>query len=109
MAEKSIEGCFQSTLSGEVILSINVLPGSTRQGIVGFEKWQGDLRIALTAKAEKGKANSALLHVLSKLFRVPKRFISIVSGHKSRNKKVKVSNTDINTLKKIIIQLLEEE
>ena len=99
--------CLQMTLTGEVLLDINVQPGSSKQGIVGFDEWKGSLKIAVKAKAVDGKANNALIYVLSELFSINKNSIVIQSGKKSRNKKIKITNQDVQLIKKTIQRHLE--
>jgi uncharacterized protein (TIGR00251 family) len=49
---------------------------------------EGRLKIKVTAPPERGKANSALVELLSKSLKVPKSAISVVGGQTSRNKRV---------------------
>lgn len=55
------------------------------------------MKIKLSAPAHEGKANSALIDFLSKYFDIAKNKIKIISGFKSRDKKV---NIDIDIDKK---------
>ena len=48
------------------------------------------IRIGLTSKPEKGKANLELIKKLAKHFKVPSSQIRIVSGLKSRKKIVEI-------------------
>lgn len=48
------------------------------------------IRIGLTSKPEKGKANLELIKKLAKHFKVPSSQIRIVSGLKSRRKIVEI-------------------
>ncbi len=43
--------------------------------------------------AEDGKANKAVIEVLAKHFGLPKRAVSIVKGHQSRNKVAELLDT----------------
>jgi uncharacterized protein (TIGR00251 family) len=65
----AISSCVQSTLDGAVMLEVDVHPGAKRQGIIGFNEWRGRLTVAVRAEALKGKANNAVLHVLSPHFK----------------------------------------
>lgn len=85
------------------MLEVEVQPGSKRQGIVGFNEWRGFLTVAVRAEAQKGKANNAVLHVLSTSLNIPKNQLLIVSGTTSRNKKVRIENISSD----LLIQLLE--
>lgn len=94
--------CFQMTLNGQVILNVNVHPAAKHDGIIGYNDWNGELKIAVKAIAEGGKANKALIHVISKSFNLPKDGVEIISGLKSKNKKIKLSTTDLVSIKTTI-------
>ena len=83
-------------------MSVNVQPASKQEGIIGYNEWKGELKIAVKAIAEGGKANKALIHVISESFNLPKEAVEITSGLKSKSKKVKLSTTDIQLIKDII-------
>ena len=64
-------------------LSIKVIPGSSRDEIVG---WLGDaLKIKVKAPLEAGKANVAVVTLLATTLNVDRRRISIASGHTHPN------------------------
>jgi uncharacterized protein (TIGR00251 family) len=70
-------------------LSIRVIPRAGRTAIAGM---RGDaLLIRLAAAPVDGAANDALIAFLSELLERPKRDIAIVSGQKSRDKRVRVA------------------
>ena len=91
-----LSGCVQTTLDGRVLLDIEVQPGSTRQGIIGVNKWRSKLTVAVKAEAQKGKANEAVLHVLAKSLSLAKADLEIVSGQISRSKRVSVKSITIS-------------
>jgi uncharacterized protein (TIGR00251 family) len=74
-------------LSG-VVLDINVIPRAGRTTLAGMR--DGAVVIRLAAAPVEGAANSALITFLAHLFDVPKRNITIVSGEKSRRKRVRI-------------------
>ena len=49
--------------------------------------------VRVTAAPEGGKANDAVVALLAKRLRVPKRSVRIVRGHKSRNKQIRIEGT----------------
>ena len=102
MSFLDVTKCFQMTLTGQPILSVNVQPASNREGIIGYSEWKGELKIAVKAIAEGGKANKALIHVIAESFNLPKEAVEITSGLKSKSKKVKLATTDIQLIKGII-------
>jgi|TARA_B110000881_G_scaffold140836_1_gene124184 uncharacterized protein (TIGR00251 family) len=105
----AISSCVQSTLDGAVMLEVEVQPGAKRQGIVGFNEWRGRLTVAVRAEAQKGKANNAVLHVLSTSLNIPKTQLRIVGGTTSRSKKVRIENISADLLIQLLGPHLEEE
>ena len=67
----------QATNAG-VLVSIRARPGARKNAIEG--EHDGMLKISVTAPPEKGKANKAIIALLSDLLDVPKSSIEIVSG-----------------------------
>jgi uncharacterized protein (TIGR00251 family) len=76
----------------EAILSIRVIPRSPRTRVDGR---RGDaILIRLAAPPVDGAANEALLAFLSEVLEVPRRDLTLVSGEKSRDKRVRVTGLD---------------
>ena len=99
-----VSSCVQINLHGEVILDIEVQPGSSRQGVVGLNEWRNKIQVAVKAEAQNGKANFAVCNVLKTTLGVE---IEIVQGHTSRKKKVKVVGMNSKSLVKKLEGLLE--
>lgn len=71
-----------------MILAIRVIPRSRKSAITGR---RGDaIVVRLAAPPVEGAANEALIDYLSGVFDRPKRDVSIVSGDKSRDKRVRI-------------------
>ena len=73
-------------------LRLRVSPGSRRSEIVGRQGDRWKVRVA--AQPEGGRANDAVVELLSKQLRIPRRSISIVSGRGSRDKVVQMAGID---------------
>ena len=72
----------------DAVIDIRVIPRAAKAGISGT---RGDaLLVRLHAAPVSGGANAELIEILSDALGVPKRAISIVSGERSRQKRVKV-------------------
>jgi uncharacterized protein (TIGR00251 family) len=71
-----------------VILDLHVQPGASRTEFAG--KHGERLKVRLQARAVDGKANEALIDFLAAHFGVPRRSVRIVSGLKSRQKRVQI-------------------
>ena len=89
-----VSSCIQNTLDGHILVDIEVQPESKKSGITGFNDWRNRLSISVSAQAKDGKANQAVMHVLSKIFELDKSAIEIVSGHTSRMKKIKINGKE---------------
>ncbi|HJS75863.1 MAG TPA: DUF167 domain-containing protein [Burkholderiales bacterium] len=71
-----------------MILELHVQPGASRTELAG--KHGERLKVRLQARAVDGKANDALIEFLAGHFGVPRRNVRIVSGLKSRQKRVQI-------------------
>ena len=91
------------------MLEVEVQPGSKRQGILGINHWRGRLSVAVRAEAQRGKANNAVLHVLSTALKISKQQLKIVGGATSRSKKVRIENLTRDELTILLEPYLEEE
>src|SRR6266403_2172079 len=59
------------------------------------------LKVAVTAPAERGRANEALLQLLARAWHLPRRDLSIATGSTSRNKAVRVAGDPRRLIDKI--------
>ena len=99
-----VKSCIQTALNGDIILEIEVQPGSSRQGVVGVNKWRNKIQVAVKAEARKGRANNAVCHVLSKLFKAE---VEVVSGKTTRNKKIKIVGSSPQEVISVLEGLVE--
>ena len=99
--------CLSSTLDGSVILDIEVQPNSTKQGLMGFNRWRSRLRVAVRAEAKDGQANRAVVHVLATVLRLDAAALIITSGHRSRFKSVRIDGTSLDEIIRRIDEGLE--
>jgi uncharacterized protein (TIGR00251 family) len=72
-----------------VTLAVRIQPRASKNGVTQLE--DGTVKIRLTAPPVDGAANEALVEFLSKTLSVSKSAVEIVSGHASREKRVKIS------------------
>jgi uncharacterized protein (TIGR00251 family) len=74
-------------MMGDPVVSVKVLPRSSINQIVGFE---GDiLKVKVKSAPVDGLANRDLIVLLSKCVKVAKDKVEIISGHRSRLKKIR--------------------
>lgn len=74
------------------ILTVKVVPRSSINKIV--ERKDDYLRVKLTAPPVDNEANFALIDFLAQELKVSRSQICIISGAKSKTKKIKVENYD---------------
>jgi uncharacterized protein (TIGR00251 family) len=80
-----------------IILSVKAKPNARREGILGIVTEQ--LVVAVRTPPERGKANEAIVEILSEWLDIPKRSLEIRSGSSSRDKRVSVRGIDENALR----------
>jgi uncharacterized protein (TIGR00251 family) len=81
-------------VAGGVLVDIRLTPKSARDAIEGIGALSGGrevLVIRVRALPEDGAANQALSEILAKALRLPKSAVSVVAGHHSRLKQVRIS------------------
>jgi len=88
MSENLPEGLITESSEG-VTMRLHLQPRSSRTEICGI---QGDeLKVRVTAPPVEDAANRLCIEFFAKLFKLPKSAVSIMSGHKSRHKRLFIS------------------
>ena len=77
-----------SKRDGSFVFAVRVTPRASRDAIEG--EYQGALKVRLTAPPVEDRANDSLRRLLAARLNVPVSAVRIVSGEKSRNKRVSV-------------------
>jgi uncharacterized protein (TIGR00251 family) len=71
---------------------LRVAPGATRAGVVGRH---GDAwKVRVTAPAEGGRANDAVVRLLADTLELPRTAVTLVSGHSARDKIVELAGIE---------------
>ena len=73
-------------------LRLRVAPGAARAGIVGRHGDAWKLRV--TAPAEGGRANDAVVRLLADTLAVPRTSVTLVSGQSARDKIVELAGVE---------------
>ena len=81
-------------------LSIKVQPKSSRNSVE--VSGDGSVRVRVTAPPDRGRANDAVVKLLSTRLGVSRSAVRIVRGHTSRNKVVQVEGLDAAAALRII-------
>jgi uncharacterized protein len=92
--------------SGGVVLPVLAHPGAKRTGIMGERA--GELRVAVNAPPEKGKANVAIQTVLADCLACKASQITLLSGETSRRKRFLVSGINADDLTRRLTALIAE-
>ena len=86
----------------DATLAVRVVPRAGRTGIGGR---RGDAWVVrLAAAPVDGAANEALVAVIAKVLDCPRRDISIVSGEKSRDKRLRIAGMSEDVVQRRISQ-----
>jgi uncharacterized protein len=73
---------------GVVVVAVRVQPRASRDEVVG--KMDGALKVRLQAPAVENRANEALCEYLAELLKTPKSAVRILSGDRSRTKRLEI-------------------
>jgi len=77
-----------------LLLFCRVNPGASQNRIAGLitdDAGQTYIKVLVSVPPEKGKANQALIKLISKSLGLPKSSIEVISGHTSRIKTLKIT------------------
>ena len=74
--------------AGGVVFSVRVQPRASKNEVAG--ELGGALKIRLQAPAVENRANEALVEFLAHLLKTPKAAVRILSGDRSRTKRIEV-------------------
>ena len=73
-------------------MRLRVSPGARRSELVG--RYGDGWKVRVSAPPEGGRANDAVLDLLAAQLDLPRRSLSIVSGHSGREKVVQMNGID---------------
>jgi uncharacterized protein (TIGR00251 family) len=81
-------------------LGVRVSPGAGRSEIVGRhgEVW----KVRVAARAERGRANDALLDLLAETLGVPRRDVTLVAGAGARDKVIEVNGITVEEAERLL-------
>ena len=84
---------------GALEFSVRVQPRASRNAIEGT--WQGALKVRLTAPPVDDRANEALRRLLAESLKIPLTAVRIVSGERSRTKRVEVRGVSAEKIRSL--------
>src|SRR5450755_550699 len=91
----------ENIASGTVVVSVRVQPRASRDEVVG--EMGSALKIRLQAPAVEGRANEALIEFLAELLKLPKPAVRILSGDRSRIKRVEIRGVSKGQIEQLIL------
>jgi uncharacterized protein (TIGR00251 family) len=71
---------------------LRVAPGATRSSVVG--RYGDAWKVRVTAPAENGRANTAVVDLLAETLALPRASVTLVSGHSARDKIVELAGVE---------------
>jgi uncharacterized protein (TIGR00251 family) len=89
----------------DVLLPVRAQPGAKRAGVVG--EHGGRLKVAVTAIAEKGKANDALVEIVADAFGLRRSQVTLTSGPTSNQKVFRLAGVSLKAAEERLAQLVE--
>ncbi len=91
---------FISDNGNDAYLSVYVQPGASADRIEG--EYNAMLKVRISAPPEKGKANKALIRLLSATLGIPKSGVTVVKGETCRAKQLKLNGISAAEIEKRI-------
>jgi len=87
--------------AAETVIQIKLVPRSSKNQILGKE---GEAyRVKVTAPPVEGLANEALIELLAKKLKIPKKDLEILSGQRSRLKSVRVRGISSEEIGRLLL------
>jgi uncharacterized protein (TIGR00251 family) len=83
-----------------ILLPVKIVPGASRTRYLG--EWEGRARISVAAPPERGKANKAVTEFLAKQLGLKRAAVTIVSGHGSPTKMIRIEGTTVQSVHEIL-------
>ncbi len=87
--------------SGAVVFAVRVQPRASKDEIVG--EMAGTIKIRLRAPALEDRANEALVEYLAGLLKRPKSAVRILSGGRSRTKRMEIQGVTQQQIEALLI------
>jgi uncharacterized protein (TIGR00251 family) len=88
------------------VLAVRAQPGARRAGVQGEQG--GALKVAVTAPAQDGRANDALVEVLRAALGVKRSQVELLTGRTGRDKRFLIRGVPRAALEQRLAALLEE-
>jgi hypothetical protein len=87
---------------GAAVFPVRVQPRASKDEIAG--EMGGALKVRLRAPAVEDRANEALVEFLAQLLKTPKSAVRILSGDRSRTKRVEIRGVTPQQIHALLVQ-----
>ena len=87
---------------GAAIFPVRVQPRASKDEIAG--EMGGALKVRLRAPAVEDRANEALVEFLAQLLKTPKSAVRILSGDRSRTKRIEIRGVTPQQIHALLVQ-----
>ncbi len=84
-----------------VVFAVRVQPRASRNEIAG--EWEGALKVRLQAPPAENRANETLCRFLAEVLKIPASAVRILSGERSRAKRVEVRGVTSQQIHRLLI------
>lgn len=91
-------------VTGGVIIRLHLQPRASKTGVCGVQ--MDELKVRVTSPPVDDAANRLCIELFSRIFRTAKSNITIISGEKSRHKRLQLTGITLEEGKAIIYNLL---
>jgi uncharacterized protein (TIGR00251 family) len=92
----------ENLATATVIFPVRIQPRASKTEIAG--EMAGALKIRLQAPALEGRANEALIEFLADLLKTSKGAVRILSGERSRMKRVEIRGVTKQQIERLVMQ-----
>jgi len=92
-------------IGNSVELPITVLPRSSRNTVVGLQ--DNRLKIKISRPPVDGQANAACCRLLAKLFNIPASKVTVVRGHSSRRKTIRLEGVSAEAAQEVLKEYIQ--
>jgi len=92
----------ENIAAGTVIFAVRVQPRASKDEIAG--EIAGAIKIRLQVPALEGRANDALIEFLAQLLKTPKGAVRILSGERSRVKRLEIRGVTKQRIERLFVQ-----
>jgi len=92
----------ENLAAGTVVFAVHVRPRASKDEIAG--EIAGAIKVRLQAPALEGRANEALIEFLAGLLKTPKGAVRILSGERSRLKRLEIRGATKQQIERLVMQ-----